>query len=1242
MPQKVPHPGSQGKQDHGGPEQCAKTIARKALRQANDLRHHRRGFAPGILARRILTLCGIVAGLSVLLVITAGVFYYRLDTHPVMIDSLGPRIAGALDSRFGHGFRFFLGPTLLTRHGLKPTLSLDGFSLRETDNTAQPAEDSAVSGRDVGHLLLNAPRAEVSIDAWPLLIGKVVPKRLEIFDVVLRLSVTPDGHLSFSSEPRQNDETTAGKSQTTSATTTTPAIAPQPAAPAPGNSPAEGAALPAGGTTSGTTVPARIKTQLVKQVSLAIRLMVDTLTDPASPIAAIDRLGITNGRLIVDDHTTNQTFTFDNVTLTFNKKHDRTIFTLSVEGPNGRWTAEGEASGAPNAPRQLGVRIDRLSLDEILLAAGMRGVGADFDTPIAANFGVALSADNKLLEANGRIDLGAGFVRLDDPDAEPMLLDRADGRFHWDPSNRHILIDELRADMGPSHFLFGGAAELPRLEDEPWTFALHNLAPVIYGPERPGETPIVLTESSVAARLLPNDQKIILDRFSVSGADAGLAMAGTFDWIQGPHLRLGASINPTPVRTAVRLWPSFITAPIRAWALAHLTDGIVRSGTMQLDYDAATLQALRAEEPIPDAAAIVDFTVGKGVMEFLPGVPALREIEGAGHITGRTATVSLASGVIESPKTGQRLTVSEGQFKVDDFAIKPVPATITAKISGPAEVVGDLLSRDALKAYATLPLDPATIKGQIDGHMQLDMKIGPETSPTDSVLRANATVTNLSIDRLIGKERLENASLMINVDPEGLKATGQGHLFGAPANLEMTRPPGKPAEIAVNLAIDEAARTRLGIGMPGLTGTILAHATTMVGNGGKMKGQIDFDLTKAGFDDILPGVSKPAGKPAKLSLLASLGDEKATLDQIVLDAGAMQARGNLEFTTDMALIGGKFSQIKLSPGDDMKAELLRTGDTLKVIVRATTLDARPFLKNVVSSPPEAAPALVSSAPPKDGSAKDALASSAIRAIDLDIKADALNGHNKQVLSNADLHLVKKGDQLRQFSCSGQFGRDTIAGNLLPAAAAPGGSNAPQLSLSTQNAGALLSFIDLYKHMEHGRLNVTLRFNGETLAGALMIDNFTLRDEPAMKRLVSAAVEQEKGTGRLIDANAVTFHKLQVRFQRSGTRLDLREGTMYGDAIGLTVDGWLDYVHDKVDMHGTFVPAFAVNNLFSQIPVFGILLGGGANEGLFGINYRISGAASGPTLSVNPLSAIAPGFLRQMFGVGDQMPPVEQP
>jgi hypothetical protein len=91
-------------------------------------------------------------------------------------------------------------------------------------------------------------------------------------------------------------------------------------------------------------------------------------------------------------------------------------------------------------------------------------------------------------------------------------------------------------------------------------------------------------------------------------------------------------------------------------------------------------------------------------------------------------------------------------------------------------------------------------------------------------------------------------------------------------------------------------------------------------------------------------------------------------------------------------------------------------------------------------------------------------------------------------------------------------------------------------------------------------------------------------------------------------------------------------------MGLTVDGWLDFARDRVSVDGSFVPIYGVNNLFSQVPLLGPILGGGVHEGLFAVDYHISGPATKPTLNIKPLTVIAPGFLRKLMGAIDLTSP----
>ena len=65
-------------------------------------------------------------------------------------------------------------------------------------------------------------------------------------------------------------------------------------------------------------------------------------------------------------------------------------------------------------------------------------------------------------------------------------------------------------------------------------------------------------------------------------------------------------------------------------------------------------------------------------------------------------------------------------------------------------------------------------------------------------------------------------------------------------------------------------------------------------------------------------------------------------------------------------------------------------------------------------------------------------------------------------------------------------------------------------------------------------------------------------------------------------------------------------------------------------HGTFVPLYGLNNMFGKIPIVGLFLGGGSNEGLVGITYEAAGPITAPRISVNPISAVAPGLLRKFI------------
>jgi hypothetical protein len=1157
-------------------------------------------------SRMLWRVCGMgSASLAALAIIGAGLLAGLIAIGPIEIGGVGPQISSALGTRFGHGIRFNLGHTFLAAHLSGLSLDIDGLTISSGGNEK----------------ILYAPHAAVAVDFVALLSGHVVPKRFEVFDLELRLVLLEDGSLAAAAGPDSKPFFELGH-----------------AAPAP-SPPASASALggaspppPAGGlgewSKNATLVPLATPRRaiLMQQAAQAIRSMFDTVTNPGGAVAGIDRLGIKRGRLVIDDRTAKQEVVYKDLDLEFNKVPGGTVLAISAQGPSQRWSISAQASGIPGEARHFQVGAKNFSQDEFQLLMGSRRPGFDMDCAVSADLKIGLNANNSVSEAVGRVEAGPGFFRLDDPDQEALLIDKAGGSFHWNGTTRQIELDYLSYRASTTQIGLAGSVIPPVHEGEPWTIDVAPVGSLVLGPDRLGEQPVTIDRGQFTSRLFVDQKKLVIDQFTLgSGREGGVAIAGEASWEHGPRIRLNASLEPTSVRILKRGWPAFVAAPVRTWVLTHFLAGTVQRGSMRVDYNADDLLRMRSDRAPPDETVTIDFAVTGGSVVFLPGVPSIDDITGVGHITGRHGHFALSSGTMDA--SGRKIDLTEASFSVLDADAHPTPAEVKAHVAGSVEAINDVLSREAFRAFATVPLNPSTLKGQVDGRFTEDFLIQDVIRPEDTVLRVNAAITNFSADKLIGKEKLENATMSLAVDPSGLRAAGQGRMFGGPATFEMNRAGDKPMDAVVNVTLDEAARVKLGLSViPGLVGPMNAKISANLGASDKIKAQVDLDLAKTVVTSALLGLSKPAGKPAKVNLTLSGTDNHLVMDPVVIDVGTLQARGAIDLGADNTFQTARFTSLKVSPGDDMKLDISKSDDTFKLTIRGNTIDGRPFLYALTQVAADS-----NTVPVKTAKAEHKELETAFKGFDIDLKSALLTGFNKQVLSGVELRLSKRGPAIQQFALSGKFGRAELAGAMLPN---------QRLRITTQDGGALLSFVDLYKHLETGQLIATMLVSDESLEGNLEINHFVLRDEPSMRQLVAQSVEetQQNGTAakatRNINGNAVTFTKLKVAFQRAGSRLELKDATMYGSAIGLSVDGWLDFVHDRVGMTGTFVPVFAVNNFFSRLPLLGFFLGGESNEGLIAITFRISGLASSPTLSVNPLSVIAPGIFRKIFGALD--------
>ena len=72
--------------------------------------------------------------------------------------------------------------------------------------------------------------------------------------------------------------------------------------------------------------------------------------------------------------------------------------------------------------------------------------------------------------------------------------------------------------------------------------------------------------------------------------------------------------------------------------------------------------------------------------------------------------------------------------------------------------------------------------------------------------------------------------------------------------------------------------------------------------------------------------------------------------------------------------------------------------------------------------------------------------------------------------------------------------------------------------------------------------------------------------------------------------------------------------------------------------GTITPAYALNAALGDVPLLGDLITGGKGQGIIGVTFAMGGTVDKPSFQMNPVSAVAPGFLRKFFEYSSRCEP----
>jgi len=737
----------------------------------------------------------------------------------------------------------------------------------------------------------------------------------------------------------------------------------------------------------------------------------------------------------------------------------------------------------------------------------------------------------------------------------------------------------------------------------------------IVDPRLPGGS-LAIRQGSMRAVFDPTKERLDLEKFAVALDEPDqpkLSLTGTLDgfdpMIANPlAFRAKLEVRDLTAADFDHVWPESVAIHARAWILQHVLGGNLDLATIKL---AGHIDTNRSGDPIALDSADGTLNYRNVAIEYFKPLAPVRNIEGTATFDRTRFDFLPTSGAVRDVK------FVGGTVHLTKLDTDNEEASIDLALQGPMAQILEQLDTPPLRYARAIGVDPAGVSGAVEGklHFQLPMKKNLRFAQID--FSAQAKLEQLRLAHLLFGKDLEAGSLELVLNRGAVTVSGRAELAAVPVTLNWVHSlDADPIRTRYKLAgiFDDSARRRFGLDlMPDIVaGPVGVDVGFAIEHSGDAEATVVLDLGGASIDLGKLGWSKHPGQPATANfVLDTRGGRPVSVRGLTIEGSGLDARLDLA----LADIGGDSTITradirKFSAGQtDVSGTVIRRAEGgWHVDMHGRTFDAAPLLNDLQRAPPGGKPE-----PP------------------LSVSADLnrLSLGPDRVVQSVHAHLFSDGVHWQTANITAipapgaklslQFGNTP-------------GPGPRKLELATDNFGALLHLLNISSKVHGGQLTV----NGQAeddgprrmLRGTFDGTNYELEDAPALARLLSLA--SFTGMGSLVSGQGIPFTRLKGDFVLDGGKIELRNARAYGESIGVNASGNIDYAHDTLDLSGTLVPAYLVNSILGNIPVLGDILLGGKGQGIFAANFHVAGPMTDPSISVNPLSALAPGFLRGLF------------
>jgi len=698
------------------------------------------------------------------------------------------------------------------------------------------------------------------------------------------------------------------------------------------------------------------------------------------------------------------------------------------------------------------------------------------------------------------------------------------------------------------------------------------------------------------------DRLVLVPRLPDGSAGPQFEATGHLSSLGGRRYEgaLSATVAPMTTEQLVALWPPWISPGAYDWVRENLTAGRVHAIAGDLGF--------RLGE---DGFAVTHVAGGFGYealeVHFLRPLPPATGVAGTGVFHDSGLDFSVAGGTLGSVKVLPTQVFIYG-LDGDDHRLK-----LAATGSGPLAEILDVIEQEPLRLLSSLGLPLKGARGEADFKLDLDMGLLGQIQLADIAIAAEATLRNIGFDEIYSGLPLEAERQTLSVDKETLHLRGPARIAGAAVEVDWQERFSGGTDLKLSGSGVQVET------LAALWPELAEHASGQVSGSLRVEGRRDRALTLAADLDLggiavaLPDLewSKEAGTPAQANLAVRFErGSVAAIDKLAFEAPGLSGSGQISFEADGSVAEITFAQLT-AMGHSLVGLWARPwGENgWQVRFEGGRVDARPWLERLEGE--------------RDNTPVIPLLIEPSRIDEVLLPGGSLQG--------ASFSGERQANGYQSLQLTGEAVSAKTRGRV-DLAMTPDAEGRRRLELATADMGGLLAAFGIADNIDGGQLRIVARATAagaeSRMEGQIEGTDFRLMNAPVLANVLLIA--SLSGIVDVLDGEGITFSRItgEIAFEQGVLTTPLLKA--YGGSLGITAKGSVDFGADVVDLEGSIVPAYAVNQVLGEIPVLGWLLTGGEGGGLLAVSYRVSGPVGQPEISVNPLSALTPGFLRGLF------------